>query len=68
MMTVNLHCRISGKPGRFSAVQEFVDFLTQQQGIWITTKKEVAKHFRDKFPYENRPGNNDGNDGRKMRC
>lgn len=51
MMTVGLHCRISGKPGRFSAVEAFVKYVQQQPGVWITTRKDIALHWRETFPY-----------------
>jgi peptidoglycan/xylan/chitin deacetylase (PgdA/CDA1 family) len=51
MMTVGLHCRISGKPGRFAAVESFVKYIQQQQGVWITTRKDIAMHWRATFPY-----------------
>lgn len=75
MMTIGLHCRISGKPGRFSAIQEFVDYISTQTGIWVATRKEVAKHFRERFSYEDhlrhghhgRHGRNDRDGGRHDR-
>jgi len=51
MMTVGLHCRISGKPGRFAAVEAFVKYIEQQSGVWITTRREIASHWRANFPY-----------------
>jgi len=64
MMSIGLHARISGKPGRFSALREFVDHVAKQEGVWITTRRDVAKHFRENFPYERRRGGNGGRDGR----
>ncbi|EXJ74360.1 uncharacterized protein A1O5_02656 [Cladophialophora psammophila CBS 110553] len=51
MMTIGLHCRISGKPGRFAAVQSFVRYVQQQPDVWITTRKDVALHWHTTFPY-----------------
>ncbi|KIV80980.1 hypothetical protein PV11_08435 [Exophiala sideris] len=51
MMTIGLHCRISGKPGRFAAVQSFVKYIEQQPDVWITTRKDIAMHWRTTFPY-----------------
>lgn len=56
MMSIGLHARISGKPGRFSAVREFADYISKQEGVWVTTRREVAKHFREQFPYDRRRG------------
>lgn len=51
MMTIGLHCRISGKPGRFSAVESFVKYILGKEDVWLTTRKEIALHWREKFPY-----------------
>jgi peptidoglycan/xylan/chitin deacetylase (PgdA/CDA1 family) len=51
MMSIGLHCRISGKPGRFAAVQSFVQYIQQLPGVWITTRKDIAQHWHTTFPY-----------------
>jgi len=51
MMTIGLHCRISGKPGRFAAVESFVKYVEQHPEVWITTRKEIASHWHTNFPY-----------------
>jgi peptidoglycan/xylan/chitin deacetylase (PgdA/CDA1 family) len=51
MMTIGLHCRISGKPGRFSAVESFVKYILEKEDVWLTTRKEIALHWRENFPY-----------------
>lgn len=54
MMTIGLHCRITGKPGRFMALKKFVEYLSSRpQGeVWVTRRKDVAKHWREKYPYQ----------------
>lgn len=52
MMTIGLHCRVSGKPGRFSAVERFLKYILQRDDVWITTRKEIAEHWRQNFPYQ----------------
>ncbi|KAI1859445.1 hypothetical protein JX265_010448 [Neoarthrinium moseri] len=51
MMTIGLHCRISGKPGRSGAVKEFVKYIAAKPGVWVTTRQRIAEHFRQEFPY-----------------
>ncbi|RDW65263.1 glycoside hydrolase beta [Coleophoma crateriformis] len=51
MMTVGLHCRISGKAGRFAAVRNFVQYISSKPDVWVTTRKDIALHYREKFPY-----------------
>ncbi|RDW67601.1 chitooligosaccharide deacetylase [Coleophoma cylindrospora] len=51
MMTIGLHCRIAGRPGRFGALKEFVEYISQKEGVWVATRTEIAEHFTEKFPY-----------------
>jgi peptidoglycan/xylan/chitin deacetylase (PgdA/CDA1 family) len=52
MMTIGLHCRITGRPGRFIGLQRFVEYIAAKEGVWVTTRKDIALHFREKFPYK----------------
>lgn len=52
MMTVALHCCISGKPGRATAVREFAEYIANRPGVWVARRKDIAVHFREKFPYQ----------------
>ncbi len=51
MMTVALHARISGHPGRTEIIHQFLDFLQDYPEIWIATRKEIALHWRRTHPY-----------------
>jgi peptidoglycan/xylan/chitin deacetylase (PgdA/CDA1 family) len=51
MMTVGLHCRCIGKPGRMGALIKFVDYVAAKEGVWVATRTQIAEHFRAKFPY-----------------
>lgn len=52
MMTVALHARISGRPGRAQIVKKFLDYIMQYKDIWITTRYEIAKFWSEQHPYE----------------
>lgn len=52
MMTVGLHCRIIGRPGRFKALQDFVEYISKKEGVWVATRTEIAEAFKAQFPYE----------------
>jgi peptidoglycan/xylan/chitin deacetylase (PgdA/CDA1 family) len=52
MMTVALHCRISGKPARAKALSDFVEYISAKQDVWVARRKDIAVHFREKFPYK----------------
>ena len=52
MMTVALHCRVIGKPGRFPALKRFVEYIQTKPDVWVATRREIAEHFRKTFPYK----------------
>lgn len=54
MMTVGLHCRITGKPGRIGAIKRFLEYISTKPHVWVATRRDIALHFRKRFPY--RPG------------
>ncbi|KAF2165134.1 carbohydrate esterase family 4 protein [Zasmidium cellare ATCC 36951] len=51
MMTVGLHCRITGKPARAMALKRFVEYVASKPDVWVTTRKDIAAHWRGKYPY-----------------
>ncbi|GAM88032.1 hypothetical protein ANO11243_060610 [Dothideomycetidae sp. 11243] len=51
MMSIGLHCRIAGKPGRAAAIESFLKHIAEKEGVWLTTRKSIALHWREKFPY-----------------
>lgn len=52
MMTVGLHCRIVGRPGRAAGLAEFMDYARSfKKDVWICTREEIAKHwFEHHYP------------------
>lgn len=52
MMTVGLHCRIVGKPGRFAELKRFCEYVVAKEGVWVATRGEIARHWREKRPYQ----------------
>ena len=52
MMTVGLHCRIIGKPGRFAELKRFVEYVRSFEGVWVTTRGEIARRWREGRPYK----------------
>lgn len=50
MMSVGLHCRLVGRPGRAAALKRFLDEVTGHPEIWVTTRAEIARHWTAKFP------------------
>ena len=45
MMSLGLHLRIIGRPGRIGAFADFLEYVKNRDDVWITTREEIAKHF-----------------------
>ena len=50
MMSVGLHCRLAGRPGRAAAVAKFLDYVASQDDVWIATRRDIATHWRKEHP------------------
>ncbi len=50
MMSLGLHLRIIGRPGRIGALQRFFEHVAQAEGVWMTTRREIAEHFAQQVP------------------
>jgi putative urate catabolism protein len=50
MMSVGLHCRIVGRPGRARALDRFVAHVRERDGVWVTTREEIARHWHAHHP------------------
>ena len=51
MMSVGLHCRLAGRPGRAAALERFLDYAAERQSVWICRRVEIARHWRAYHPY-----------------
>ena len=45
MMSVGLHCRLAGRPGRAAAVKRFLDYVADHDRVWVATRIEIARHW-----------------------
>jgi putative urate catabolism protein len=52
MLSVGLHCRIIGRPGRIEALERFLDYILQYQRVWICRRVEIAQHWIKTHPYK----------------
>ncbi|MEW9919864.1 allantoinase PuuE [Marimonas sp. MJW-29] len=50
MMSVGLHCRLVGRPGRVQALKRFVDYIQQHEGVWTPRRIDIAAHWRKTHP------------------
>ena len=51
MMSVGLHCRIAGRPGRFASLKRFVDYALSHDDVWFCRRIDIARHWRERHPY-----------------
>ena len=51
MMSIGLHCRLIGRPGRFQGLKKFIDYILNFDDIWISKRVDIAKFWIDNFPY-----------------
>ena len=51
MMSIGLHCRLVGRPGRFAALQRFVDHVLAHDAVWCCRRIDIARHWRAHHPY-----------------
>jgi putative urate catabolism protein len=45
MMSVGLHCRLAGRPGRAAGLARFLDHLAGHEGVWICRREDIAEHW-----------------------
>ena len=50
MMSVGLHCRLAGRPGRAAAVARFLDHVGRHDRVWLATRLEIARHWISVYP------------------
>lgn len=50
MMSIGLHGRIAGRPGRTRAIARFIDHITTANAVWITRRIDIANHWLEEHP------------------
>jgi peptidoglycan/xylan/chitin deacetylase (PgdA/CDA1 family) len=50
MLSIGLHLRIIGRPGRAAALERFLQHIRSKDGAWIATRREIAEHFAASVP------------------
>ncbi len=51
MMSIGMHCRLLGKPGRIGSLQRFLDHIQTREGVWIARRIDIARHWTKVHPY-----------------
>ena len=52
MMSIGMHCRILGRPGRMRALQRFLDHVQGHDRVWVTRRIDIARHWKARFPFD----------------
>jgi peptidoglycan/xylan/chitin deacetylase (PgdA/CDA1 family) len=50
LMSVGLHCRLAGRPGRAAALARFADYVLSHERVWVARRFDIARHWRAVHP------------------
>jgi putative urate catabolism protein len=51
MMSIGLHCRLVGRPGRAAALARFLDHVLDHEKVWVCRRIDIARHWHATFPF-----------------
>ncbi|MFY8103759.1 MAG: allantoinase PuuE [Ramlibacter sp.] len=51
MMSVGMHCRLLGRPGRIVALKKFLDHIARHDRVWVCRRIDIARHWKQVHPY-----------------
>jgi putative urate catabolism protein len=52
MLSIGMHCRLLGRPGRITALQKFLDYIASHEQVWVCRRVDIARHWRASHPYQ----------------
>jgi putative urate catabolism protein len=52
MMSIGMHCRLLGRPGRLRALQRFLDHVQRHERVWIARRVDIARHWKQVHPFD----------------
>ncbi|XHS80142.1 allantoinase PuuE [Burkholderiaceae bacterium UC74_6] len=52
MMSIGMHCRLLGRPGRMRALQRFLDHIEKHDRVWVCKRVDIARHWRATHPFD----------------
>ncbi len=55
MLSVGMHCRLLGRPGRFRALQRFLDHIERHDRVWVCRRVDIARHWIARHPHRPQP-------------
>ena len=51
ILSIGLHCRIIGRPGRAAALRRAIEYFKSHEGVWFATRLEIAEHWAKEHPF-----------------
>jgi peptidoglycan/xylan/chitin deacetylase (PgdA/CDA1 family) len=51
MLSIGMHCRLLGRPGRFRALQRFLDHVEAHDRVWVCRRVDIARHWKRVHPF-----------------
>lgn len=51
MLSIGMHARLLGRPGRFIALQRFLDHIASHDRVWVCRRVDIARHWRQRHPF-----------------
>lgn len=52
MMSIGMHCRLLGRPGRLVALQRFLDHVAKHDKVWVCRRLDIARHWQATHPFK----------------
>ncbi len=52
MMSIGMHCRLLGRPGRMRSLQKFLDYVQNHTGVWVARRIDIARHWKQVHPFD----------------
>ncbi len=52
MMSIGMHCRLLGRPGRLRALQRFLDHVQAHDRVWVARRIDIARHWKARHPFD----------------
>jgi OHCU decarboxylase len=50
MLSIGLHCRLVGRPGRVAALKRAIEYFQSKEGVWFATRQQIAQHWAREHP------------------
>jgi allantoinase len=52
MMSIGMHCRLLGRPGRIRGLQRFLDHVQRHERVWVARRIDIARHWKQVHPFD----------------